>query len=117
MCVFVATSMSGEVVGTVACHVIGPDEGHIRGMAVRPAWHGVDAAGQLIRAVESELRDRGCTRITLDATHPLQRAMRFYEKQGFRRSGRVSDFFGMEVVEFVKPIDTSPMASGSTNAE
>jgi hypothetical protein len=43
--------------------------------------------------------------------------MRFYEKQGFRRSGRVSDFFGMEVVEFVKPIDTSPMASGSTNAE
>jgi ribosomal protein S18 acetylase RimI-like enzyme len=110
MCVFVATSMSGEVVGTVACHVIGPDEGHIRGMAVRPAWHGVDAAGQLIRAVESELRDRGCTRITLDATHPLQRAMRFYEKQGFRRSGRVSDFFGMEVVEFVKSINASPMA-------
>jgi ribosomal protein S18 acetylase RimI-like enzyme len=110
MCVFVAASVSGEVVGTVSCHVIEPDEGHIRGMAVRPAWHGVNAAGKLIRAVEKELRDRGCTRITLDATHPLQRAMRFYEKQGFRRSGRVSDFFGMEVVEFVKSINASPMA-------
>lgn len=108
MCVFVATTFAGEVVGTVACYVVGLDEGHIRGMAVRPAWHGADVAGKLIRSVESELRDRGCTRISLDATLPLQRAMRFYEKHGFRRSGRVSDFFGMEMVEYVKTLRTSP---------
>lgn len=104
MCVFVATSPSGEVVGTVACYIIGPDEGHVRGMAVRPAWHGVDVAGKLIRSVETELRERGCTRISLDAVLPLQRAMRFYEKQGFQRSGRSTDFFGMEMVEYVKEL-------------
>jgi ribosomal protein S18 acetylase RimI-like enzyme len=104
MCVFVAASSSGEVVGTVACNVVGPQEGHIRGMAVRPAWHGVDVAAKLIRSVEAELRNRGCTWISLDTTLPLQRAMRFYEKQGFQRSGRISDFFGMQVVEFVKPL-------------
>jgi ribosomal protein S18 acetylase RimI-like enzyme len=110
MCVFVAASASGEVVGTVACNAVGPYEGHIRGMAVRPACHGADVAGKLIRSVEAELRDRGCTRISLDATLPLQRAMRFYEKHGFRRSGRIGDFFGMELVEFVKTLPPEPMA-------
>jgi GNAT superfamily N-acetyltransferase len=110
MCVFVAASASGEVVGTVACNVVGRDEGHIRGMAVRPAWHGVDVAGELIRSVETELRDRGCTRISLDATLPLHRAMRFYEKHGFRRSDRIGDFFGMELVEFVKTLPPEPTA-------
>jgi len=28
--------------------------------------------------------------------------MRFYEKHGYRRSGKVSDFFGMPLVEYVK---------------
>jgi GNAT superfamily N-acetyltransferase len=79
-------------------------------MAVRPAWHGVDVAGKLIRSVETELRDRGCTLISLDATLPLQRAMRFYEKHGFRRSGRIGDFFGMELVEFVKTLPPEPPA-------
>ena len=110
MCVFVAASASGEVVGTVACNAVSPDEGHVRGMAVRPAWHGVDVAGRLIRCVEAELRDRGCTRISLDATLPLHRAIRFYEKHGFRRSGRIRDFFGMELVEFVKTLPPEPTA-------
>jgi GNAT superfamily N-acetyltransferase len=112
MCVLVATSLSGEVVGTVACYTIGPEEGHLRGMAVRPPWHGVDVAGKLLGSVENELRERGCTRVSLDATLPLQRAMRFYEKQGFRRSGRSSDFFGMEMVEYVKDLCTSPLSAG-----
>ena len=96
-----------------ACSVVGRDEGHIRGMAVRPAPHGVDVAGKLIRSVETELRNRACTRISLDATVPLQRAMRFYEKQDFRRSGRIGDFFGMELVEYLKPLSTSPPPTGS----
>src|SRR5205823_6126461 len=51
MCMFVAVSDSGEIVGTIGCHVVdhgaGHDEGHIRGMAVRPAWQGSGAATQL----------------------------------------------------------------------
>lgn len=112
MRVFVAISSSGEVVGTVACYVAEPEEGHIRGMAVRPAWHGVDVAGKLIGFVETESRNMGCTRVSLDATLALQRAMRFYEKHGFRKSGMIGDFFGMELVEFVKALPTSPASGG-----
>ena len=102
MCVFVAADPSGEIVGTIACSVVSPDEGHVRGMAVREAWHGTQVASELIRSVESELRHQRCSRVTLDTTLPLKRAMRFYERHGFQRSGRVTDFFGMQLIEYFK---------------
>jgi ribosomal protein S18 acetylase RimI-like enzyme len=106
MYVLVAATPSGEIVGTVACNVINSDEGHIRGMAVRAAWHGAGIASELIGSVESELRDRKCLRISLDTTAPLERAMRFYEKHGFQRSGRSTDFFGMQLIEYAKALPT-----------
>ena len=112
MSVFVAVSESGQVVGTIGCHVVdatgdhatdcATHEGHLRGMAVLPAWQGSGVAAQLLEAAESELRGRGCTQVTLGTTEPLLQAMRFYEKHGFRRSGRVTDFFGMRLIECVK---------------
>jgi hypothetical protein len=30
--------------------------------------------------------------------------MRFYERHGYRRSGRVQDFFGMPLIEYAKDI-------------
>jgi ribosomal protein S18 acetylase RimI-like enzyme len=114
MSLFVAVSDSGEIVGTIGCLVVDPlvvdpkkqnsSEGHIRGMAVLPAWQGAGVAAQLLNTVESELCASGCQRITLDTTQPLQPAMRFYEKNGFHRSGRVTNFFGMPLLEYVKTL-------------
>jgi GNAT superfamily N-acetyltransferase len=108
MTVFVATSPSGQVVGTVAGKVVRPGEGHIRGMAVRPAWQGAVVAAQLLGRVEWELREKRCIRISLGTTEPLERAMRFYEKNGYRRSGKITDFFGMQLFEYVKPLQARP---------
>jgi hypothetical protein len=33
---------------------------------------------------------------------PLEAAMTFYEKHGYVRSGRVTDFFGMRLIEYAK---------------
>jgi len=106
MAVFVAVTPAGEIVGTIGCGAVSPEEGHIRGMAVLPQWQGGGLAEQLLQAAESELRAQGCRRVTLDTTQPLERAMRFYEKHGYRRSGKVSDFFGMPLVEYAKPLQT-----------
>jgi N-acetylglutamate synthase-like GNAT family acetyltransferase len=100
MCVFVAVS-EGKVVGTVACAASG-EQGHLRGMAVLPDWQGSGVASALLQAAEAEMRNQRCKRITLDTTEPLERAMRFYARHGFRISGRVSDFFGMPLHEWVK---------------
>jgi ribosomal protein S18 acetylase RimI-like enzyme len=104
MAVFLAATPGGEVVGTVACGVVGEGEGHLRGMAVRRSWQGRGVAEELLAAAESELRRAGCSRISLSTTRHLGRAIRFYEAHGFRASGRVSDFFGMELIEYVKTL-------------
>jgi len=101
MCLFVAVA-AGHVVGTVGCQALGHGEGHLRGMAVLPEWQAKGVALRLLQAAETELRHNQCQRVTLDTTEPLQRAVRFYTRHGFSPSGRVSDFFGMPLYEYVK---------------
>ena len=102
MAVYVAIIPSGEIVGTIASSLEG-GEGHLRGMAVRPAWQGQRIAEQLLLTAEGDLIAGGCARITLDTTMPLQRAIRFYQEHGFAPTGRVTDFFGMPLYEYAKP--------------
>ncbi|RPH60025.1 MAG: GNAT family N-acetyltransferase, partial [Acidobacteria bacterium] len=100
MAVLVATTGDGEVIGTIACNVVGGGEGHIRGMAVLPNWQGRGVSEQLLAAAEAELRRSGCSWVSLDTTRYLGRAIRFYEAHGYRRTDKVGDFFGMEVLEY-----------------
>jgi ribosomal protein S18 acetylase RimI-like enzyme len=103
MRVYVASGADGEIVGTIASSFAG-EEGHLRGMAVNPAWQGQGIAEQLLLTAEEDLLVSGCTRVTLDTTIPLERAIRFYQKNGFVLTGRVRDFFGMPLQEFSKPL-------------
>lgn len=104
MSVFVAVGERGDIRGTIGYKLADSAEGHIRGMAVRPDQLGSRVAQQLLDTVEAELRQQGCSRISLDTTAPLARAIRFYERNGFRFSGTVRDFFGMELFEYVKEL-------------
>ncbi len=98
-----AATSGSAILGTVAGAVAG-DEGHLRGMAVLPELRGAGVAGQLLSAIETWLRKQGCIRVTLNTALPLHAAMRFYERNGYVRSGRTSDFFGMTLVEYVKAL-------------
>jgi len=102
MSVFVALDDSGRVIGTIASNVAGVREGHLRGMAVLPECQANGVANQLLICAESDLLRQNCSHVTLDTTEPLQRAMRFYERNGYRRSGKIGDFFGMPLIEYVK---------------
>jgi N-acetylglutamate synthase-like GNAT family acetyltransferase len=104
MSVFVAVNSRVQVVGTIAASVVSLEEGHLRGMAVLPSMRGSGLAAQLLRRVEAELTQFRCARVTLDTTEPLLRAMRFYEKHGYRRSGKTKDFFGMLLIEYQKTL-------------
>ncbi len=103
MKIYVAIANEGEIVGTIASGMQG-EEGHLRGMAIRPPWQGRDIAEQLLRTVENDLLAAGCKRVTLDTTAPLERAIRFYRKNGFVSTGGVTDFFGMPLYEYAKPL-------------
>ena len=100
MCLIVAVA-ENKIVGTIGYSVHGT-EGHLRGMAVLPEWRGSGVASALLRNVENELRAGGCTVVTLDTTEPLERAIRFYERNQFVASGKVVNFFGMPLHEYSK---------------
>src|SRR5262245_37806813 len=100
----VLVAVSAEVIGGTVAGSQANGEGHLRGMAVLPKWRGSGVASTLLSTVESWLKDRGCGRVTLDTTLPLGAAIRFYEKNGYRKSGKVSDFFGMPLIEYVKDL-------------
>jgi GNAT superfamily N-acetyltransferase len=103
MHVLVASS-TGKIVGTVAGSMA-KSEGHLRGMAVLPELRGSGLATALLVEIERWLKNRGCKRITLDTTLPLHAAIKFYENNGYKRSGRLEDFFEMPLVEYVKQFD------------
>lgn len=104
MTLLVAVDESRRVIGTIAYKVEKNGEGHVRGMAVRPELHGCGAAKKLLDQVEADLRDLHCGIVTLDTTRPLQRAIRFYEKNGYRATGEVGSFFGMDLLAYRKEI-------------
>jgi GNAT superfamily N-acetyltransferase len=105
MAILVAEAEDGTIVGTIAYEVGPSGDGHLRGMAVLPHALGAGVASQLLQSAEEALASARCTRVTLDTTRPLQRAMRFYERHGYRPTGRVSDFYGIELVEYAKHLD------------
>jgi ribosomal protein S18 acetylase RimI-like enzyme len=104
MKVYVAITSEGEIVGTIASGTQGA-EGHLRGMAIRPSWQGRGIAEQMLGTAENDLLAAGCKRVTLDTTAPLERAIRFYRKNGFVPTGGVTDFFGMPLYEYAKPLN------------
>ena len=115
MTILVAVDPTEGVVGTIAIAAAGAGEGHVRGMAVRPRHQGAGVAARLLRAAERELKSLGCSRVTLDTTRPLERAIRFYTRHGYRATGVVRDFFGMPLFEYAKDLggEASPEAGSN----
>jgi ribosomal protein S18 acetylase RimI-like enzyme len=106
MAVFVA-ELSGRIVGTIAVSTSHTSEAHLRGMAVVTSAQRKGIAQQLLSAAIEHCRSAGCTRVTLDTTAPLRAAIRFYENNGFRATGRIANFFGMELFEYDLSLDDS----------
>jgi ribosomal protein S18 acetylase RimI-like enzyme len=59
-----------------------------------PEWQGSGAARQLLDAVEAEARARGHDHLWLLVYPPATRAVRFYERQGFRIVGTAPFQYG-----------------------
>lgn len=104
---------SGEIVGTVAAVPRGQDF-YIRGMAALPASRGVRIGQALLGAVEGAARSAGHRRLILSTTPFLTRAIRLYERFGFRRSNQgPHDLFGTPLFTMIKWLETSETDSSN----
>jgi len=101
--VYVAVDQHGKIIGTIGWQKLNESEGHIRGMGVIPSMQGKGSpATSLLRQVERDAQLENCTILTLDTTEILKRAQNFYEKNGFKRTGKIGEFFGSIIYEFAK---------------
>ena len=97
--------LNREIVGTASA--IKKAGGiHIRGMAVLPAGRGHRIGELLLREIEAYALREGARRLFLSTTPFLDRAIRLYERCGFRRIGEgPSDLFGTPLFTMEKILD------------
>ncbi len=84
---YVATDAGGRIVGTAALQLTGPASGEIRKMFLLPEARGNGIGRALLDAVLAAARVRGLQRVTLTTRHRYDRAIRMYERAGFRLVG------------------------------
>jgi hypothetical protein len=95
---------NGVIVGTVAAVAKGKAL-HVRGMGIVPAARGKKIGDLLLKHVENFAATRGYMRMTLSTTPFLRRAIKLYERFGFKRSGEGPfDLFGTPLFTMVKDL-------------
>ncbi len=80
------------VVGCVLFHPESPADGRLYQMAVAPDLQGRGVGRELVRRLESRLRDLGVTRVHL---HARQAAVGFYRRLGYAVEGEPFDEVGV----------------------
>ena len=96
--------VDGEIIGTVSV-VLKREDLYVRGMAVLPRTRGASVGKLLMEQVEQYAVDKGCKRLFLSTTPFLQRAIRLYEKFGFRRTpDGPHDLFGTPLFTMEKTL-------------
>jgi GNAT superfamily N-acetyltransferase len=96
--VYVAESPGGEIAGYGSAHwlpylfMAGP-EGYVSELFVCEPARGQGVGGQLLDAIESEARARGCTRLSLINLRQRESYRRqFYVKAGWQERGTAANF-------------------------
>lgn len=93
-----------RILGTAAATVKGSDL-YIRGMAVLPTARGRRIGESLLRKIETVAIGKGYRRLFLSTTPFLDRAIRLYEKFGFKRTDEgPHDLFGTPLFTMQKTL-------------
>ncbi len=86
----------GDVLGPVDTWR-NPPSAHIDSIAVLPAYQHRGIGERLLQSFQGEVRRRGCTRVTLEASTANAAGLAFFAKHGFRQKRRLPDYYGRDL--------------------
>lgn len=86
-------SLSGDRITGYISSWYGYEELHILSIAVAVADRGGETAAMLLARAVERGRERGCLKVVLEVRESNARAIRFYEKHGFRQVGRRKGYY------------------------
>ena len=93
----VAIGPAGDAIGCGALRRLGPHTAEIKRMYVTPTGRGSGAAVAVLRALETAAGDRGWRTLRLETGPAQPEAMRFYEREGYRRIPLFGAYIGSDL--------------------
>ena len=114
--------MDGEIIGTASLNRKPRRMSHRGefGISLKKAWWGCGAASALTEAVLAFARENGFEQLNLEVRSSNARAVRLYEKYGFRKLCTFPDFFNIngELIDFdFMILSLSPAAQSAVENE
>ena len=79
----------GRVVGTIAIKDYGRNRGYLKRMFIDKEFRGSGLAQKMLRHALSHAKSKGFSAVYLATVKKMKAAIRFYEKNGFRRIERL----------------------------
>jgi GNAT superfamily N-acetyltransferase len=90
----VARDPGGRAVGCGGLRFLEPGVAEVKRMYVEPADRGAGAATAVLRELERRARGAGVTRLVLETGTRQPEAIRFYEREGYRRVPNFGPYAG-----------------------
>jgi ribosomal protein S18 acetylase RimI-like enzyme len=92
----------GALVGTATVSQWPMNKFYIQSMAARPGFRGVGQ--RLLEHIKQMAVQEGRDGLVLETWTPLERALRLYEWFGFVKTGKVRNYYGIEIFEMEKKL-------------
>jgi ribosomal-protein-alanine N-acetyltransferase len=77
---------------------------YLYSMAVDPAFQNNGVGKFLLEKIIKFTINKKFKKISIDSYYPLKNAIRFYESNGFKKTGETKNYHGIEVFEMIKEI-------------
>lgn len=90
----IARDAAGEATGCGALRLLPDGTGEIKRMYVSPDARGTGVAAALLRALEDHARQRGADTVQLSTGVEQPDAIRFYDREGYRRTDGYGPYRG-----------------------
>ena len=83
--------VAGKLAGVVAVKPVSQEEARLKRLFVLHEFHGTGVGQELLNTALNFARVNGYKNITLGSSRIMTRSHRFYEKNGFKRTGEKED--------------------------
>ncbi len=90
---FLVAEINGIVIGYIAGFLASPEIGRIFSLAVHPAYQNRSVGSYLLKEIIDIFRREGVLEVILEVRSSNIKAQKFYEKQGFYRSGIIEKYY------------------------
>jgi len=93
-----------KIVGTASI-LPQDDRYYLRSMAVDPNYQNKGIGLFILENISNVAEKENIRKISLESFKPLYKAIGFYEKYGFKKTGITKDLCGNEIFEMIKQLD------------